>query len=152
MFSIFFHLFACCFESQAKSFPWDATEAVAHGLASHEGQEPVSSCKWKEESLWISTIVVHIFHPGFWCLPGLTSKIQEALDKTRVISVDVSRLSCLKRALVAWKPQAARNGGNIFWSRTLSYRPQIRFTMVHIQCEYRLASASRETHSDIVVT
>ena len=73
-------------------------------------------------------IVVHIFHPEFWCLPGFTSKIQEALSKPRSFSVDVSRLSCLKRALVAWKPQAASNGGSISWSRTLSYRPEIRFT------------------------
>lgn len=37
------NLFACRFESQARSSPWDATEAVAHALASHEGREPVSS-------------------------------------------------------------------------------------------------------------
>lgn len=80
----------------------------------------VNERKNPHESLQIDThCTSHL--PAVLCLPGFISKIQEALPKPW-------SFSCLKRALIAWKPQAASNGGSISWSRTLSYRPEIRFT------------------------
>lgn len=97
------NLFACCFESQAKSSPWDATEAVAHGLASHEGREPVSSCKWKEESPWISSNCSSHLPPWILMFAWLHLQNSRSFVKTKVIfswcqslELPQASLGCLK--------------------------------------------------------